>query len=312
MSETALVKTNEKHWQAAIRRFENYLRLERGFAENSVDAYKRDIKKLAEFVCMDYPDLVSHQIELCHLQQFMQFLAGLQLSHSTQARIVSGVRTFFKYLEEVESLPKNPAENLQPPVTQSFLPDTLSVQEIEAVINAVDLSQNEGHRNRAILEVLYSCGVRVSELIALRITDFLPHLGFIRVRGKGRKERLIPIGKHAIQALEMYLNHVRPQQPIAQGHENIIFLNRNGKALSRVMIFYIVRNAVRNAGINKTVSPHTFRHSFATHLIERGADLISVRDMLGHESIITTGIYTHVSREHLKEVVNQCHPAAQW
>ncbi|WP_250631649.1 tyrosine recombinase [Rhodoflexus caldus] len=312
MSETTLVKANEKHWQAAIRRFENYLRLERGFTENSVDAYKRDIKKLAEFICMDYPYLESRQIELCHLQRFMKFLTELQLSHSTQARIVSGIRTFFKYMEEVENLPSNPAESLQAPVTQYFLPDTLSVQEIEAVINAVDLSQNEGHRNRAILEVLYSCGVRVSELIALRITDFLPDLGFIRVRGKGRKERLIPIGKHATQALELYLNHVRPQQPIAQGHENIIFLNRNGKALSRVMIFYIVRKAVKSAGISKTVSPHTFRHSFATHLIERGADLLSVRDMLGHESIITTGIYTHVSREHLKQVVNQCHPAAQW
>lgn len=312
MSETVLIKTNEKHWQAAIRRFENYLRLERGFTDNSVDAYKRDIKKLAEFIFMDYSHLESHQVELRHLQRFMEFLTELQLSHSTQARIVSGIRTFFKYLEEVESLSKNPAENLQAPVTQSFLPDTLSVHEVEAVINAVDLSQNEGHRNRAILEVLYSCGVRVSELIALRMTDFLPDLGFIRVRGKGRKERLIPVGKHAIQALELYLNHIRPQQPIAQGHENIIFLNRNGKALSRVMIFYIVRKTVSHAGINKTVSPHTFRHSFATHLIERGADLLSVRDMLGHESIITTGIYTHVSREHLKEVVNQCHPAAQW
>jgi len=312
MSKTALVKSNDKHWHSAIKRFENYLRLERGFTDNSVDAYKRDVKKLAKFICMDYPDLESTQVELGHLQQFIAFLTEIQLSHSTQARIVSGIRTFFKYLEEVENLPHNPAENLQAPVTQYFLPDTLSIQEIEAVINAVDLSQNEGHRNRAILEVLYSCGVRVSELIALRITDFLPDLGFIRVRGKGRKERLIPIGRHAIQALNLYLHHVRAQQPVVRGHENIIFLNRNGKALSRVMIFYIVRKAVQNAGINKKVSPHTFRHSFATHLIERGADLISVRDMLGHESIITTGIYTHVSREHLKEVVNQCHPAAQW
>ncbi|MCS7019623.1 MAG: site-specific tyrosine recombinase [Cytophagales bacterium] len=302
----------EKHWQAVIRRFENYLRLERGFSENSVEAYRRDVKKLAEFVCMAYPLLESQQVELCHLQHFIQLLAEWQLSPSSQARIISGIRTFFKYLEEVENLPHNPAEHLQPPVVDYLLPDTLSVEEIEKIINSIDLSQNEGHRNRAILEVLYSCGVRVSELIALRLSDLMLDLGFIRVRGKGRKERLIPIGRHAIESLQLYLTHVRAQQPIAPGNENIIFLNRYGKALSRIMIFYIVRKAAQQAGIQKNVSPHTFRHSFATHLIERGADLIAVRDMLGHESIVTTGIYTHLSREHLKEVVNQCHPASNW
>ncbi len=312
MSDINIHQTTLKHWQAVIRRFENYLRLERGLTENSVEAYKRDIEKLAAFVAVDYPTLESSQISLHELQQFMAFLTDLQLSHNTQARIISGIRTFFRYLEDVENLPENPAEHLQAPVNQYFLPDTLSIEEVEAVINAVDLSQNEGHRNRAILEVLYGCGVRVSELISLRLSDLMLDVGFIRVRGKGRKERLIPIGKHASEALRIYIAHVRAQQTIAKGHENVIFLNRNGKALSRVMIFYIVRKAVANAGINKTVSPHTFRHSFATHLIERGADLIAVRDMLGHESIVTTGIYAHLNREHLKEVVEQCHPAARW
>lgn len=304
--------TVSKHWQAVIRRFDNYLRLERGFTDNSVDAYKRDIKKLAEFICMYYPHTESTQVTLRELQHFLEFLTELQLSYSSQARIVSGVRTFFKYLEEAENLPQSPAENLQAPVTQYFLPDTLSVEEIEAVIHAVDLSRPEGLRNRAILEVLYGCGVRVSELTALRISDLMYDLGFLRVRGKGRKERIIPIGKHALAALKNYMEHVRSRQTIVPGYENVIFLNRKGKALSRVMIFYIVRKAVAAAGINKTVSPHTFRHSFATHLVERGADLIAVRDMLGHESIVTTGIYTHLSREHLKQVVNQCHPAAHW
>lgn len=312
MSQPSEISVVERHWQAAVRRFENYMRLERGLSENSVEAYKRDVKKLAEFVLMEYPHLEIREVELRHLQHFIQLLAEWQLSPSSQARIVSGVRTFFNYLEEVENLPANPAENLQTPVAEYFLPDTLSVEEIEAVINAVDLSTNEGHRNRAILEVLYGCGVRVSELISLRLSDLMLDLGFIRVRGKGRKERLIPLGRHAAESLRLYITHVRAAQPVAPGNENIIFLNRRGKALSRVMIFYIVKKAAQDAGITKNVSPHTFRHSFATHLIERGADLIAVRDMLGHESVVTTGIYTHLSREHLKKVVNQCHPAANW
>ncbi|MCS6968322.1 MAG: tyrosine recombinase [Cytophagales bacterium] len=301
-----------QQWQAAIKRFEIYLRLERNFSPHSVEAYLRDVKKLAEFICTEYGQISYQQIQLSHLEHFMAFLTEIQLTHSSQARIVAGVRAFFSYLVQVEQLPHNPAEHLHPPVTQYFLPDTLSVEEVQAILNAIDLSKKEGYRNKAIIETLYSCGVRVSELISLRLSDFMPEVGLIRVQGKGRKQRIIPIGKHAIEAINDYLLHGRSHQPIAKGHENYIFLNRKGKALSRVMIFYIVRQAATAAGIAKNVSPHTFRHSFATHLVERGADLIAVRDMLGHESIATTGIYTHLSREHLKRIVNQCHPAAHW
>jgi integrase/recombinase XerD len=233
------------------------------------------------------------------------------MTANSQARIISGIRSFYKYCLMEQICRQDPSTLLEAPKTKRKLPDTLSFEEIELVIAQVDQSSPEGGRNKAILETMYSCGLRVTELINLKLSCFFPDLGFIRVTGKGDKERLVPIGRDAIKYILLYTNHIRNLQPVQKGYEDIIFLNRRGKGLSRVMIFYIIKEMVYKAGIQKIVSPHTFRHSFATHLVEGGADLRAVQEMLGHESITTTEIYTHLDRDFLRDTLQRFHPAYQ-
>jgi integrase/recombinase XerD len=248
-------------------------------------------------------------ITLVQLQLFLRWLNEMEMSAPTQARIVSGIRGFFTYCLAEQLISNDPTTLLEAPKTPRQLPDTLSIQEIDQLLSVLDLSKPEGIRNKAILETLYSCGLRVSELVNLTCTGYYPGDGFVRVVGKGNKERLIPIGNSAIKYIDQYMQHVRCHQKIQTGQEDFIFLNRNGRQLSRVMIFYLIKSIAIQAGITKTISPHTFRHSFATHLVEGGADLRAVQEMLGHESITTTEIYTHLNREFLRETLKKYHPS---
>jgi len=271
-------------------------------------AYLRDVRKLDQFFELKKKNLPPGAVTTQHLKDFLEYLNELGMSAYSQARIISGLRGFFNYLLGEELIQTDPSELIEGPRLGRKLPDTLDYHEIEKILSSIDLSSPEGTRNRAMLEVLYSSGLRVSELVGLKRASIYADIGFLRVIGKGNKERLVPIGKEALKYLNLYLEHVRPQQKIQEGSESFVFLNRRGRPLSRVMVFTIIKNLVAKAGIRKTVSPHTFRHSFATHLIEGGADLRAVQEMLGHESITTTEIYTHLDRDYLKQVIREFHP----
>ncbi|AEV32105.1 tyrosine recombinase XerD [Owenweeksia hongkongensis DSM 17368] len=297
------------NWDIAIKDFTNYMRLERGMSPNTIAAYKRDLKKLRENLEEEKPDPLK--IQLADLQGLITTLAEEGISAKSQARLISALRTFYKYLLFEDLITIDPTEMLESPKVGRKLPDFLSLKEVEKIIDAVDMSKDEAHRNRAIMETLYGCGLRVSELTNLRISDLFFKESIIRVTGKGDKERLVPINKLAQKHIGIYREEVRVHQTVARGHEDFVFLNRRGKQLTRAMIFHIVKTLTVSAGIRKSVSPHTFRHSFATHLVEGGADLRAVQEMLGHESITTTEIYTHLDQTYLRETLLQFHPRAR-
>lgn len=297
-----------KIWENHIRQFRHHLKLERSLSPNSIEAYTSDVEKLAKYVTLSFGDKSPLQLELEHLRKFVQALAQLEISDYTQARIVSGIKAFYKFLMYEDKITEDPAQLLEAPKLGRKLPDTLSFSEIETLLEAVPLGESEGHRNRAILEMLYSSGLRVSELTELKKSQIYYDIGFLRVIGKGNKERLVPIGKDALRYLKIYEEEVRVNQEPKKGHEEFVFLNRRGQKLTRVMIFLMIKKTAEQAGIQKSISPHTFRHSFATHLIEGGADLRAVQEMLGHESITTTEIYTHLDRDYLRQVLVDFHP----
>ena len=296
-------------WDYEVNEFKNYLKLERSLSNNSIDAYLLDIRKLTSFISENYSTSLSiENINVSIIESFIKYLFKSERSTYSQARIVSGLKSFFNYLLLEEKIDINPMELIDAPKLVRKLPETLSIQEIEIIIDAIDLDSKEGMRNKAILETLYSCGLRVSELVNLKVQNLFLDIGFIKVLGKGMKERLVPIGTKAAECISIYMKEYRTNLNISEGFEGYLFINRRGKNLTRNMIFIIVKDLVKKAGLNKNISPHTFRHSFATHLIEGGADLRAVQEMLGHESITTTEIYTHLNKNYLKEVVNKFHP----
>ena len=293
-------------WNRYIKDFVSYLKIERGLAENSVSAYTNDVIKLQEYA--DAHNLSPLDVQLKHLQQFILELFDLGLSARSQARIISGIKQFFNYLILEEDLKIDPSELLELPKIGRKLPEFLSIDEIDLIIDTIDLSTNEGHRNKAIIETLYSCGLRVSELVNLRLEELFFKEGLIRVIGKGDKQRLVPVSPSVEKEIGIYTENFRRHMNIKPGHESFVFLNRRGAQLTRVMIFTIVKQLVEKAGIQKTVSPHTFRHSFATHLLEGGANLRAIQEMLGHESITTTEVYTHLDQSFIKEAIISYHP----
>ncbi len=297
------------HWDIYKKGFKAFLQLEKSLSAHSVEAYIRDIDKFAQYLFDEVGAIGPTEVNLKHLQSFIQTIGKLEMAPSSQARIISGIKSFFKYclLEQIITI--NPTTLLPTPKIQRKLPDVLSFEEIEQLIRAIDLSNPEGGRNKAILEVMYSSGLRVTEAINLKISSLYLDVGFIRVIGKGDKERLVPIGSDAIKYIKLYKETIRVHQIPAKDCDDILFLNNRGKALSRVMIFYIIKDLIQKTGIQKTISPHSFRHSFATHLVEGGADLRAVQEMLGHESITTTEIYTHINREYLRDTLDRFHPA---
>jgi integrase/recombinase XerD len=296
-------------WEAYKKGYKAFLQLEKSLSDNSVEAYLHDIEKLTSWIQQTDQLKTPQQIDLKDLENFIKWISELGMTAGSQARIISGLRSFFKYCLQEQIITTSPATLLESPKLKRSLPDVLSFEEISSMIHAIDLSKSEGGRNKAILETLYSCGLRVSEAVNLRISCLHLDLGFIKVIGKGDKERLIPIGTDAAKYIEIYRNDCRVHIPIKSGNEDILFLNRRGGKLSRVMIFLIIKELARLADIQKIISPHTFRHSFATHLVEGGADLRAVQEMLGHESITTTEIYTHLDREYLRSTLQQFHPA---
>jgi integrase/recombinase XerD len=296
-------------WEAYKKGYKAFLQLEKSLSDNSVEAYLHDIEKLTTWIQQTEHLKTPQQIVLKDLENFIRWISELGMTPGSQARIISGLRSFFKYCLQEQIITTSPAMLLESPKLKRSLPDVLSFEEISAMINCIDLSKSEGGRNKAILETLYSCGLRVTEAVNLRISCLHLDLGFIRVIGKGDKERLIPIGTDAAKYIEIYKNDIRIHLTIKPGNEDILFLNRRGAKLSRVMIFLIIKELARLAEIKKTISPHTLRHSFATHLVEGGADLRAVQEMLGHESITTTEIYTHLDREYLRSTLQQFHPA---
>ena len=295
-------------WRSAIKGFQAYLKLERSLSGNSIEAYSRDIEKLYQFADSQTNKINPQNITLTHLRQFIVWINELGMIPSSQARILSGVKSFYKYLLMEDLIKSDPSELLESPKIQRKLPDTLSINDINKLIDAIDVSKPEGGRNKAILEVLYGCGLRVSELTELKLSNLYLDIEFIKVTGKGSKERLVPIGGSAVKALKIWIDNIRVHVPIKKGEEDMVFLNRRGARLSRVYIFMVIKQLAEITGIKKTISPHTFRHSFATHLVEGGADLRAVQEMLGHESITTTEIYTHLDREYLKGTIIQFHP----
>lgn len=296
------------NWELHIKHFGHYLKLERSLSGNSVDAYLRDVLKLQQFMEMTHPKVNAMAVTSKHLQGFLQYVNELGMSAYSQARILSGVKGFYKYLMFEELIEKDPTELIEGPKIGRKLPDTLSYPEIEKLLNAIDLSKPEGGRNRAMLEVLYSSGLRVTELVELKLNNIYFDVGFLRVIGKGNKERLVPIGRDALKYLKIYTEEIRNHIPVQKGFEGDVFLNRRGKRLTRVTVFTVIKELAEKIGLKKTISPHTFRHSFATHLIEGGADLRAVQEMLGHESITTTEIYTHLDRDYLRQVITEFHP----
>jgi len=296
-------------WDANKKGFRAFLQLEKSLSDHSVDAYAYDLDKFVQWMQSVNINKTPADIRLTDLQHFIKWLGELGMGNASQARIISGLRSFFKFCQIENIVKTDPTVLLESPKLRRSLPDTLSFEEIEQIIAEIDLSKPEGGRNKAILETMYSCGLRVSELINLKISNLYPDVGFIRVIGKGDKERLVPIGKSAIKYINIYRHDIRIHIPVKKGFEDILFLNRRGAMLTRVMIFLIMKDLVRKAGIRKNISPHTFRHSFATHLVEGGADLRAVQEMLGHESITTTEIYTHLDREFLRETLHRFHPA---
>lgn len=298
------------NWNADINGFKAYLQLERSLSENSVEAYMRDVDKLVQYFDQNNLQISPEKVKEKHLIDFINWSCDLGLGARTQARILSGIKSFFFYLLIENRIDLDPTEMISSPQIGKKLPEVLSIDEINNMIAAVDLSKKQGERNRAIIETLYSCGLRVSELVNLRISHILFEEGFLRVTGKGDKERLVPIGKIAIKYINFYLEATRNHLDVAKKDQDILFLNQHGRKLTRVMIFTIVKELAQLAGIKKTVSPHTFRHSFATHLIDGGADLRAVQEMLGHESITTTEIYTHLDITYLRDTIVQFHPRA--
>ena len=295
-------------WEPYKKGFKAYLQLERSLADNSVSAYLSDMEKLTQFLLINDIKKSPSQIDLSDLQGFIKWIAKLGMTQTSQARLISALRSFYKYCLLEDITPVDPTTLLEAPKLKRSLPDVLSFEEIENILAEIDLSTAEGTRNKAILETMYSCGLRVSEVVNLKLSQLFLDVGFVRVIGKGNKERLVPIGSGAIKYILIYENTIRNHQIIQTGEEDILFLNRRGKRLTRVMIFLIIKDLVRKAGIKKIISPHTFRHSFATHLVEGGADLRAVQEMLGHESITTTEIYTHLDREFLRKTLEQFHP----
>jgi integrase/recombinase XerD len=296
-------------WEAYKKGYKAYLQLEKSLSDHSVEAYLHDVTKLTQYLQVVNQEKNPAALTLKDLQAFVKWIGELGMGATTQARIISGIRSFYKYLLTEQLITIDPSTLLEAPKTRRKLPDTLSFEEIEQLIGAIDLSSPEGTRNKAILETMYSCGLRVSELVGLKISCLYLDIGFIRVIGKGDKERLVPIGSDAIKSIKIYKDRVRSHQSVSEKKQDILFLNRRGNALSRVMIFYIIKSLATAAGITKVISPHTFRHSFATHLVEGGADLRAVQEMLGHESITTTEIYTHLNRDFLRDTLQQFHPA---
>jgi integrase/recombinase XerD len=298
-------------WEQHIKYYSNYLKLERSLSSNSVEAYVHDVELLHQFMGMKHTKVTAMKVTAKHLQEFLQYINELGMSAHSQARILSGIKGFYKYLLFEELVEKDPTDLIEGPRLGRKLPDTLSYVEIEKLFQAIDQSKPEGGRNRSMLEVLYSSGLRVSELVDLRLNNVYADIGFLRVIGKGNKERLVPIGRDALKYLKIYIDEIRgraPHKPPQKGFESYVFLNRNGKKLTREMVFMIIKGLALQIGLNKSISPHTFRHSFATHLIEGGADLRAVQEMLGHESITTTEIYTHLDRDYLRQVIQEFHP----
>ena len=296
-------------WDPYKKGFKVWLQLERSLSDNSIEAYLRDIDKLTQYLQAAGTLKNPEAIELKDLQSFLHWIGELGLNATSQARILSGIRSFYKYCSIEQIVKQDPTTLLESPKLKRALPDILSFDEIESIIGHIDLSKPEGGRNKAILEVLYSCGLRVSEVVNLRISCLYLDTGYIRVIGKGDKERLVPIGSAATKYIRIYQENIRIHVPLKPGNEDILFLNRRGAKLSRVMIFLLLKELARQSGITKNISPHTFRHSFATPLVEGGADLRAVQEMLGHESITTTEIYPHLDREFLRETLHRYHPA---
>jgi integrase/recombinase XerD len=295
-------------WSSFIRGYKAYLQLEKSLSVNSVDAYVHDVQKFVQYLDVAGLSLSPDHVELHHLQEFLKWINGLGMTARSQARIISGLKGFYKYLLLENIITRDPTEMLESPKIGRKLPGVLSVEEIDRLISAIDLSKPEGERNKAMLETLYGCGLRVSELVSLRISNLFINDGFLKVTGKGNKERLVPLGSVAVKHILIYLQSVRSHISIKKGSEDILFLNRQGSSLTRVMVFIIIKNLAMKTGLRKKISPHTFRHSFATHLVEGGADLRAVQEMLGHESITTTEIYTHLDREYLRSTILQFHP----
>jgi len=293
-------------WASVLKDYKRYLEFERNLSKSSIASYLQDVSKLQVF-CEDQ-ELKINEIMPRHIQSFIYWLNSFAISPFTQARIISSLKGFFNFLQLEYHFEHNAIELVEGPRLSRKIPDVLNVEEIDAMINAIDLSTPEGMRNKAIIEVLYSCGLRVSELTNLKISNLHLEVEFIKVEGKGNKERLIPIGDQASKILKIYLQEVRQHQPIKPGKEDYVFLNRRGNPLSRVMVFIIIKDLAQKIGLTKHISPHTFRHSFASHLVEGGADLRAIQDMLGHESITTTEIYTHVDKDYLQSIITQYHP----
>ncbi len=296
-------------WQPYKKSYKAYLQLEKSLSDNSVEAYMCDLEKLTQYLQAENNMKTPADIVLKDLQEFIQGIAKMGINATSQARIISGIKSFFKYCLIENIIIKDPSVLLEAPKLKRALPDVLSFDEIEKIIAAIDMSTPDGTRNRAILETMYSCGLRVSETVNLKLSNLYLDIGFVRVIGKGDKERLVPVGSDAIKHIKIYKENIRNHITPKKNNEDIVFLNRFGSGLSRVMIFYIIKDLAKKAGITKSISPHTFRHSFATHLVEGGADLRAVQEMLGHESITTTEIYTHLDRDYLRSTLNQFHPA---
>ncbi|MCW0484347.1 site-specific tyrosine recombinase XerD [Gaoshiqia sediminis] len=295
-------------WEDSKKGFETFLRLEKSLSQNSIAAYINDINKLMAFLDESFKRLTPEKVRINHLRSFIEYINDRGVSPRTQARTISGIKSFFKYLLMEGKINSDPTTLLESPKIGRKLPDVLTMEEIDLIIDGVDLIKPEGQRNKAMLETLYSCGLRVSELVNLKVTNLFFDQGFIKVEGKSEKERLVPVSSKAIEEITRYLHGYRKTLKISPESENILFLNRRGKKLSRVMIFTIIKNLAEKVGLNKKISPHTFRHSFATHLISGGADLRAVQEMLGHESILTTEIYTHLDRDYLKNTLTHFHP----
>ena len=296
-------------WNAYKNGYKIFLQLEKSLSDNSVAAYTNDVDKFTQFLEIKDMKITPADVRMSHLSEFIKWLTELGMTASSQSRIISGLRSFFNYCMQEKIVTEDPTSLLETPRLRKKLPDILSFNEIEMISNAIDVSTAEGARNKAMIEMLYSCGLRVSELVNLQITGLYLEIGFIKVRGKGDKERLVPMGNIAVKQVTNYLQNIRVHFPVIAGYDDILFLNRRGKSISRVMVFLIIKALAEKAGIKKNISPHTFRHSFATHLVEGGADLRAVQEMLGHESITTTEIYTHLDREYLRDTLQTYHPA---
>ncbi len=296
-------------WKSLIKGFADYMRLERSLSSNSIEAYTNDILKLHQFILLKELETHPTEVDYALLQEFILYINKLGLNDRSQARIISGIKAFYKFLLMEDLIKDSPAAMLEGPKLQRKIPDVLSIDEMQEVLHAIDMSKPHAQRNRAMLETLYACGLRVSELTGLKLTNFFHDQGYIKVIGKSDKERIIPIADEAIKHIQLYIQTERRHINIQKGYEDFMFLNRRGKGLTRVMIFTLVKQFVSDAGIKKVVSPHTFRHSFATHLVEGGADLRAVQEMLGHESITTTEIYTHLDKKFLKETIMLYHPS---